>query len=402
MGCVPRSASPGSRVAPSSSSPARPGRRRRLTASAAALAALAGYVTFVAVSGGEGALCTVTSAEGSTYEMTPEQASNAATISAVGTGRGLPERAVTIALATAMQESGLRNIRHGDRDSQGLFQQRPSQGWGTVAQITDPVYASGRFYEHLAEIPGYSRLPLTVAAQRVQRSGFPQAYAKHEPDAALLAASLTGRAPASLTCGAQRGKDEPGDAAKVRGELARAFGPETGGKPGKPGKPGKEARGAQGAGGAAARPDEVVVPVPAAASAAAGALRTARVRGAAGSWRTGRWRGRTRCGSPRCRTRAGSGARATRAAGARGGARRPRVPTPAAARAATSEFDSYRSSSGVRPFPRTGHRRVEVTTEFRADRERLRLRPSTPLRIKGSDGSSDFRAAVSLPGFIHA
>ena len=107
---------------------------------------------------------------------------------------------MTIALATAMQESGLRNIDHGDRDSLGLFQQRPSQGWGTEQQILDPVYSAGKFYEHLVKVPGYSRLPLTVAAQRVQRSGYPQAYAKHEPDATLLAAALTGRAPAALNC----------------------------------------------------------------------------------------------------------------------------------------------------------------------------------------------------------
>ncbi len=69
---------------------------------------------------------------------------------------------MTIALATAMQESQLRNIGHGDRDSVGLFQQRPSQGWGTFEQIQDPVYSAGRFYDHLAEVPGYSRLPLTV------------------------------------------------------------------------------------------------------------------------------------------------------------------------------------------------------------------------------------------------
>lgn len=81
---------------------------------------------------------------------------------------------MTIALATALQESALRNIDYGDRDSLGLFQQRPSQGWGTPAQIMDPVYSAGVFYDRLAEVPGYSRLPLTVAAQRVQRSGFPR------------------------------------------------------------------------------------------------------------------------------------------------------------------------------------------------------------------------------------
>lgn len=193
------------------------------------LVALAGYLAVQYLSGNKGSpRCTVGPAdggEGRTYELSPDQAANAATISAVGTTRGLPERAVTIALATALQESALRNLDHGDRDSLGLFQQRPSQGWGTPAQIMDPVYASGKFYEHLAEVPGYSRLPLTVAAQRVQKSGFPQAYAKHEPDATLLATALTGRAPASLTCSVQAPSAEgPGDAAEVRSDLVRAFG----------------------------------------------------------------------------------------------------------------------------------------------------------------------------------
>ncbi|MGW8890014.1 hypothetical protein [Streptomyces sp. NPDC055749] len=211
----------------------RPGRSRflRLTAAFAVLTALAGYLAVQYVSGNKGApRCVVRSAdgpegEGHTYEMSPEQAANAATISAVGTTRGMPERAVTIALATALQESALRNIQHGDRDSLGLFQQRPSQGWGTPRQIMDPVYSSGKFYDHLAEVPGYSRLPLTVAAQRVQRSGFPQAYAKHEPDAALLAAALTGRAPAALECSPGTAEATgPGDTGKVRAELVRSFG----------------------------------------------------------------------------------------------------------------------------------------------------------------------------------
>ncbi|MEU9949401.1 hypothetical protein P8A21_26335 [Streptomyces poriferorum] len=205
-------------------------RRLRLTAAFAVLVAVAGYMTVQYVTGGTGSdQCTVESADGSagegrTYRLTSEQAANAATISAVGTTRGMPERAVTIALATALQESGLRNIEHGDRDSLGLFQQRPSQGWGTEKQILDPVYSAGKFYEHLAEVPGYSRLPLTVAAQRVQRSGFPQAYAKHEPDAALLAAALTGRAPAALNCDPPRSTAGTGEAAKVRAALVGSFG----------------------------------------------------------------------------------------------------------------------------------------------------------------------------------
>ncbi|MDF6044695.1 hypothetical protein LRD69_21605 [Streptomyces sp. JH14] len=218
-----------------SSSRRHTGRSRlfRIAAALTVLLAVAGYLTVQYVTGNKGTeQCTVQSADGSagrgrTYRMSPEQAANAATISAVGTSRGMPERAVTIALATALQESGLRNIEHGDRDSLGLFQQRPSQGWGTEEQILDPVYAAGEFYQHLAKVPGYSRLPLTVAAQRVQRSGFPQAYAKHEPDAALLAAVLTGRTPAALDCTPMRtaaGAAGAADTAKVRAELVRTFG----------------------------------------------------------------------------------------------------------------------------------------------------------------------------------
>ncbi|MEU1132535.1 heavy metal transporter [Streptomyces sp. NPDC005900] len=204
----------------------RRGRLRRLAAAVLVLCAVAGYVAVQYVYGGKPpARCRVVSAhdDGAAYEFTAEQARNASTVAAVGTSRGMPERAVTIALATALQESGLRNIRHGDRDSLGLFQQRPTQGWGDERQIMDPAYSAARFYEHLAEVPGYSRLPLTVAAQRVQRSGYPQAYAKHEPDAVLLAAALTGRAPAAFSCEGRPGAD-PGGPARVRAALARDFG----------------------------------------------------------------------------------------------------------------------------------------------------------------------------------
>jgi cell wall-associated NlpC family hydrolase len=92
----------------------------------------------------------------------------------------LPPRAWVIGLATAMQESGLHNLNGGDRDSLGLFQQRPSQGWGTPAQIMDPTYAATKFYTRLMQVPNWDKLPVTVAAQAVQRSGFPNAYAKWE------------------------------------------------------------------------------------------------------------------------------------------------------------------------------------------------------------------------------
>ncbi|MEV7325779.1 heavy metal transporter [Streptomyces sp. NPDC093970] len=187
-------------------SPTRPTRRRRVLRFVSGLfilCAVAAYLVVQYVTGGGGAEgCKVVSGRsgGQSYEFTPDQAVNAATIAAVGTGRGMPERAVAIALATAIQESGLVNIQHGDRDSLGLFQQRPSQGWGTEKQILDPAYAAGMFYAHLAKVPHYETLPLTVAAQRVQRSGYPEAYAKHENDATVLAAALTGQAAATLTC----------------------------------------------------------------------------------------------------------------------------------------------------------------------------------------------------------
>lgn len=189
------------------------------------LLAVAGYLTVQYVTGGAPG-CEVVSAEDdrTTYEFTPEQAVNAATITAVGTARDLPERAVTIALATALQESTLRNIDYGDRDSLGLFQQRPSQGWGTPKEIMDPAYSAAKFYDELVEVPGYTRLPLTVAAQRVQRSGFPEAYAKHETDARLLAAALTGRSAATLTCEGRPGAARAQGPDAVRAALVRDFG----------------------------------------------------------------------------------------------------------------------------------------------------------------------------------
>jgi len=144
--------------------------------------------------------CTFSQPQGSSYTFSLEQSANAATISAVGTKLGLPPHAATIALATALQESKLRNIEGGDRDSEGLFQQRPSQGWGTIAQLRDPVYASTAFYEKLEKLPGWETMPITEAAQAIQRSGAPDAYAQWEPQSRVMAAALNGQVPASVTC----------------------------------------------------------------------------------------------------------------------------------------------------------------------------------------------------------
>jgi hypothetical protein len=217
-------------VSPSESSPKKSRARAfRIAAACTVLLVVAGYVVTQYVTSSTGpARCIVETAGEKTedYEIKPEQAANAATITAVASQRRLPERAVTIALATAMQESALRNIEHGDRDSLGLFQQRPSQGWGSERQIQDPVYSTGKFYDHLVQIPGYSRLPLTVAAQRVQRSGYPQAYAKHESNASVLTAALTGRRAAAFNCttGPAGGDGEAGSPTRLRARLVREFG----------------------------------------------------------------------------------------------------------------------------------------------------------------------------------
>lgn len=128
------------------------------------------------------------------------QLQHAATINAVGLARGESEQARVIAVATAWQESSLRNIEHGDRDSLGLFQQRPSQGWGKPAELMDPVYAAGAFYDALARVRSWQELSLTEAAQAVQRSAYPDAYAKWEGDAQALVTQLSGEVTVALTC----------------------------------------------------------------------------------------------------------------------------------------------------------------------------------------------------------
>jgi cell wall-associated NlpC family hydrolase len=124
--------------------------------------------------------------------MTAEQRTNANLIVAAGRSMGVPDRGLWIALATALQESGLRNLPSGDRDSLGLFQQRPSQGWGTAARILDPTHAAQDFFTHLLAVPGWQTMPLSAAAQAVQRSAFPGAYDQWQQTAADLLASAGG------------------------------------------------------------------------------------------------------------------------------------------------------------------------------------------------------------------
>ncbi|HVT76284.1 MAG TPA: hypothetical protein VHD87_04580 [Acidimicrobiales bacterium] len=174
-----------------------------------------GVVLALAVAGGAGVVaegrirarltapCHVVAVAGTQstgYDLDLAQAANATTIAAVGKRFGLPDHAVTVALSAALLESGLHNLDHGDRDSLGLFQQRPSQGWGTPAQILTPRYAAAAFFEHLAKVPHWETLPVTVAAQRVQHSALPNGYAQEEGKARALASALTGEVPAGMAC----------------------------------------------------------------------------------------------------------------------------------------------------------------------------------------------------------
>lgn len=156
--------------------------------------------------------CVVTGGEGSPdvagpsaspavpVTLDPDQLANAATIGAVGIRRGLPQQAIVVALATAWQESKLVNLAGGDRDSIGLFQQRPSQGWGTPEQLADPRYSANAFYTSLLKVHGWQAMRVTDAAQAVQRSAHPQAYQKWSVKAAVLARAFSGEAPEAVAC----------------------------------------------------------------------------------------------------------------------------------------------------------------------------------------------------------
>lgn len=176
--------------------------------------------------------CTV-EVDGTFATLDLEQAEHAALMAAIATRRGLPARAVTIAVATAYQESKMRNIDYGDRDSLGLFQQRPSQGWGTPEQIMEPRYAINRFYDGLEKIDGYRSMSITEAAQGVQRSGYPEAYADHEAYGRAIASALTGNSPGAFTCVVDPADETPtalgengltAAAEAVRVDVRRAFG----------------------------------------------------------------------------------------------------------------------------------------------------------------------------------
>jgi hypothetical protein len=167
--------------------------------------------------------CTARAGKAS-YRLDASQAAIATTIAATARRLKLPSSAVTVGLATAMQESSLRNLSHGDRDSVGVFQQRPSKGWGTRAQILSPGYAATAFFTALDKVPGWQKMAVTDAAQAVQRSGHPKAYAKWETQARVMTRAMAGELAAAFTCTVAKPRPAP------FGQLTGALKAELGGK----------------------------------------------------------------------------------------------------------------------------------------------------------------------------
>jgi hypothetical protein len=157
--------------------------------------------------------------------LDPGQAAIAATIAGVADRKQLPSRAVTVAYAAALQESKLTNLAYGDRDSVGVFQQRPSEGWGPRRLLIDPVYATSKFFDALTKVHGYLKLPVYKAAQAVQHSADGFAYDQYEPLAAGLTTVFTGQHPHSVWCWYDRKLPARPDQRAISGQLARTFGP---------------------------------------------------------------------------------------------------------------------------------------------------------------------------------
>jgi hypothetical protein len=192
------------------------------------VATIGGYLVYAATRDKDTAAalgCRV-SLDNQTYTLSPEQTSHATTIAAVGKRMGMPDHAVSVALAAALQESKLQSLQYCDRDSLGLFQQRPSQGWGSETEVLTPHYAAGAFYRRLARIRGWESLPVTTAAQRVQHSGAPLAYAQWEHEARAIAQAATGEIPAGLSCRVDVGPTQA-SGKPLRQALTRELGPLT-------------------------------------------------------------------------------------------------------------------------------------------------------------------------------
>ena len=168
--------------------------------------------------------CTVTGQDGGSQTMSSEQAVNAATVAAVALERNMYPQAATIGLATVSVETNYVNLPYGDLDSAGLFQQRPSQGWGTAAEVQDPVNAANSFYNHLEAIGNYQNLPVGRTAQRVQLSGYPDRYQEHADEAKRWADAFTGTGGAHLSCVVPEAEQVSLPVTSLEDELVAHFG----------------------------------------------------------------------------------------------------------------------------------------------------------------------------------
>jgi hypothetical protein len=183
----------------------RPSWRRPLTVLFVITALLAGggYAAYTAYQHFATRLFTVPGCQAGTgvnaLQLDFVQASDAAVIAGVAEREHLPRRALTIAYATALQESKLENLTYGDLDSVGVFQQRPSEGWGTASELENPEYAATAFFNALVKVPRYARLPVYEAAQDVQRSADGYAYQQYAQTGAALAAEFTA-SPHAVSC----------------------------------------------------------------------------------------------------------------------------------------------------------------------------------------------------------
>ena len=164
----------------------------------------------------------VATASGNSVTLDLEQAHYASIVVGMSVKRGLPPRAASIAMATVYQETGIRNLNYGDLDSVGLFQQRPSQGWGSRKQLLDPYYATDKFYDALVKIDDWETTDITTVAQRIQNSSYPDAYRDHEADARVLASALTGHSTAGFTCLERAGRS--GKPSALVSSIEKTFG----------------------------------------------------------------------------------------------------------------------------------------------------------------------------------
>ncbi len=202
-------------------------RRRGLTAGTIALVVAVAVGAFIVVKHlgpvltGSG--CQAGSGR-SAVSLEPGQAAIAATIAGVAHDQAMPSRAVSVAYATAMQESHLHNLAYGDLDSVGVFQQRPSEGWGPASKLRDPVFATSRFFRALAAVVGYQQMPVYRAAQAVQHSADGHAYIQYQPIASKLTAAFTGLHPHGVWCWSAWPDPKKAHLVTARQELLRTYG----------------------------------------------------------------------------------------------------------------------------------------------------------------------------------